>query len=265
MPSPEQNLSTPPPKRRARLPLWAFLLAVLFVCTALYSIPQIVHRNHRFPRSSGLPEYRYSQTLADSTRYWINDGSGISFQGLPHAPVREMDLKGEGYFIIAKTDTPFLLHSPTMDVKANGATVDVNDFPTDKLIEASVFQGAADITLHTKPEKKFQLLSGDKLVIHTDDSSINFEKVHYDPADSLYFESAWTRYRVAACNINFEELRPRLERAFGIKFNISGIDTITQRFSFIVQQNLPHTLEVLQAVDVPFRYAIKEKEVVIRP
>ena len=103
------SLPTPGPsgRRRIRIPLWAFLAAIVVISAALYFIPHLLHRRYPYLslRDPGFapPKIRYMQTLPDGTQIWLNDSSELSYKGDFKAPDRrDLDIEGEAYLIVSK-------------------------------------------------------------------------------------------------------------------------------------------------------------------
>lgn len=272
-PSPSPN---PTPRRKVRIPVWLFLAVIAVLSAALYTIPHFRrHNNPELTIRDGRnlpPQSRLMQTLADGTKFWINDSSDISYQTDFKTPIRELWLKGEGYFIVPKEARPFIVHTPILDVTVNGATFDVNVYEGDRIAEASIFNDSASVTFRSNPSKKEALQSGDKLIVQAGETSggplqpvTRLDKVHYRPEDSLFIEAAWIKYRLAGYNTNLEELTPRFRRLYGMKLIISDDQLKKQRFTVVLPDfNFELTLQMLQLVQ-PFHYTIVEQEVYIRP
>ncbi|MBS1662311.1 MAG: FecR family protein [Bacteroidetes bacterium] len=204
---------------------------MLLISAALYLIPHLIpHKPKDFSVRLGRDFSHRSRpfaTLIDGTKYTLNSNTELSHEGDTTAPVHELNLDGEGYFIVPKTPQPLLIHAPVLDVRTPGATLNINAYKGDKLIETSVFEGSAEVTLHTNPEQKLQLLAG--------------------------------------YNTTLEELVPRLEREFDVKIFIPDDKLKTRRFTCVVEElDLPLTLTLLKQVQ-DFHFAINNKEVYIKP
>jgi len=269
---------TPGPsgRRRIRIPLWAFLVSILVISAALYFIPHLLHRHPNVSLRDGRrqhPQSRYMQTLPDGTQICLNDSSELSYQGNFKAPDRrDLNIEGEAYLIVSKDPRPFTIHTRFFDVKTNGGTLDIDAYKDDTINETNVFGDTATITLLRDPSKKFGLRSGQKLIVQSGSEGsgrsqpvVTLDSLHYLPQDSLYTESAWVKYRLAVNNTTLEELAPRLQRIYHIKFSITGDQLKNQRFSLVIPTNdIYFTLTLLQAIQ-PFRYTIDRREVHIQP
>lgn len=265
---------TPGPsgRRRIRIPLWAFLVAIVVISAALYFIPHLLHRNHSYGRFVP-PQLRPMQTLPDGTQIWLNDSSQLTYESDFKAPDRrELDIDGEAYLVVSKDPRPFIIHTRFMNVKTNGAALDINTYQDDTINETNVFGDTATITLVGDPSKKFGLGPGQKLIVRSGSGGngqsqpvVRLDSVHYLPQDRLYTELAWVKFRLAVNNITLEELAPRLQRMYHVKFSITGDQLKNTRFSMVIPTNdIRSTLTILQAIQ-PFHYTFGEREVHIEP
>ena len=213
------------------------------------------------------------QTLPDGTQIWLNDSSELSYKGDFKAPDRrELNIEGEAYLVVSKDPRPFIIHTRFFDVKTNAAVLDINTYKDDTINETTVFGDTATITLVQDPSKKFGLGPGQKLIVQSGSEGngqsqpvVRLDSVHYLPQDRLYTELAWIQYRIAIYNTSFEELVPRFQRLYHMKFTITGDQLKNTRFSMVIPTNdIRSTLSILQAIQ-PFNYTIDGRGVHIQP
>lgn len=71
----------------------------------------------------------YHLVLSDGTKVWLNADSKIKYPVSFGQDKREVSLRGEGYFEVAKDSTrPFIVSTDKMDVRVLGTTFDVNTY-----------------------------------------------------------------------------------------------------------------------------------------
>ena len=71
----------------------------------------------------------YHLVLSDGTKVWLNADSKIKYPVSFGQDKREVSLRGEGYFEVAKDSArPFIMSTDKMDVKVLGTTFDVNTY-----------------------------------------------------------------------------------------------------------------------------------------
>lgn len=89
--------------------------------------------------------------LPDGTKVKLNGGSVLRLVGGYGDKLREMDLKGEGYFEV-KCDSSclFIVHTSAMDVKEAGTAFNVRAYPEECADVAAAIRGRVNVTLKNK-------------------------------------------------------------------------------------------------------------------
>lgn len=89
--------------------------------------------------------------LPDGTKVKLNGGSVLRLVGGYGNKLREMDLKGEGYFEV-KCDSAcsFIVHTSAMDVKDAGTAFTVRAYPEECADVAAAIRGRVSVTLKSK-------------------------------------------------------------------------------------------------------------------
>lgn len=89
--------------------------------------------------------------LPDGTKVRLNSGSTLRLSGGYGSKLREMELKGEGYFEV-KGDSmhAFVVHTSAMDIRNPGAAFSVRSYPHEKADMAAAIKGKVNITLKDK-------------------------------------------------------------------------------------------------------------------
>ncbi len=75
----------------------------------------------------------YAIVLADGTRIKLNSESELRYPTVFSDTKREVSLKGEAYFEVAKSDRPFIVRTYGAQVRVYGTRFDVNSYETEKL------------------------------------------------------------------------------------------------------------------------------------
>lgn len=86
--------------------------------------------------------------LPDGTKVKLNTGSVLRLAGGYGDKVREMDLKGEGYFEVKRDPAhAFVVHTSAMDIRDTGTAFNVRSYPGEGADVASAIGGRVNITL----------------------------------------------------------------------------------------------------------------------
>lgn len=117
--------------------------------------------------SSGM--YGIKQVvLNDSTIITLAPNSILTYPQKYRGRLREVALKGKGYFrVTKKPDQPFLVHTGSIDVQVLGTSFVVNDQPQDSIAGVSVLTGRVNVS-HGQQS----------LAILTPNKAVSFNKVN---------------------------------------------------------------------------------------
>ncbi|WP_443946771.1 FecR family protein [Pedobacter sp. AW1-32] len=85
---------------------------------------------------------QYKITLSDGTSVLLNAGSTLSFPIGFHGNTREVSLKGEAYFEVAKNPSkPFIVHTKTFSTTVLGTKFDLSTYTDDHVARAILLEG----------------------------------------------------------------------------------------------------------------------------
>lgn len=110
-------------------------------------------KNHKNARTEDINtlvtprggEYRI--TLPDGSKVWLNATSSIKFPGVFKGNIREVELKGEAYFEIAKNSAmPFRVRSNGAQIEVIGTHFNVKAYGNEKRMKTTLVEGSIKIT-----------------------------------------------------------------------------------------------------------------------
>jgi ferric-dicitrate binding protein FerR (iron transport regulator) len=269
--------------RRIRMAVAASLIGVCAL-VYLYTLHRHSGTTDAYNTVSTRPGSRSKIQLPDGTVVWLNADSRLAYNVSGPGPSREVQLTGEAYFDVAKDkDHPFLIHTPTIDIRVLGTTFDVRSYGNEHNTEASLFQGSVEVMLHNNPDKKIVLQPNEKLIVHNDEMTISgikvrpatddtpdeplmtVGKVHFQQKDSSYMETLWMKNQLAFDNRTLEEVALQIERWYGIRVTVTDPQMLSTRYSGVFEdENLQQVMEALRLTG-NFKYTIRKKEVIITP
>jgi transmembrane sensor len=269
--------------RRIRMAVAASLIGACALIY-LYTLHRHAGTGDGYNTVSTRPGSRSKIQLPDGTVVWLNADSRLAYNVSGPGPNREVQLTGEAYFDVAKDkDHPFLIHTPTIDIRVLGTTFDVRSYGNERNTEASLFQGSVEVMLHNNPDKKIILQPNEKLIVHndelmvsgikvqpaTDDSPdeplMTVGKVHFQQKDSSYMETLWMNNQLAFDNRTLEEVALQIERWYGVQVTVTDPQMLSTRYSGVFEdETLQQVMEALRLTG-NFKYTIRKKEVIITP
>lgn len=226
---------------------------------------------------------RTNIVLPDGTKVFLNGGSKLVYPGnIALADTREVSLVGEAYFEVRHdAQHPFVIHTPTIDIKDIGTSFNVKSYPGDAKTEATLIEGAIEVFLRKGMGKSILLHPMEKVTffnvpfekqlkktVHKEEPGADLYKVSHiavDPTYNIYPETAWLENKIVFRNQTIEELAGELERRYDVKITISDEQIGQYRVTGIFEdETIQQALNELKLI-VPFNYKIKNNEVFISP
>ncbi len=222
--------------------------------------------------------------LPDSSYITVNAGTTVRYNtdfGKAH---RDVWLDGEAYFVVKKSEKPFIVHSGTVQIKAVGTEFNVRAYSSEDQVETTLVSGKVLVKdtggLSNLPEE-VALLPNQKLIVAKGGVSTDDEQAlaasaagtksqvtkparniikqdHIDPAPNVSWkDEEWVIYRES-----LGDLSVKLER----RYNVSIIFVDDHLRSFRYNGTLPdapleQVLRMMSMVS-PIRYTVTGKTVV---
>ena len=89
----------------------------------------------------------YHLILSDSTKVWLNADSKLYYPVHFGKNKREVSLKGEAYFEVAKDSTrPFIVSTEAIDIKVLGTCFNVNSYQDDGRVYTALVEGQVEVS-----------------------------------------------------------------------------------------------------------------------
>ena len=111
----------------------------------------------------------YSLTLSDGTKVWLNAMSELRYPVAFSGDLREVELRGEAYFEVAKNaQIPFVVTtSAGIDVKVLGTKFNVASYENDEQVTTTLAEGSVEVgdekgSVRLKPEEQALFCKGDR-------------------------------------------------------------------------------------------------------
>lgn len=240
-------------------------------------------------RSPGTPTARLSEVstkngsrskvlLPDGSQVWLNAGSRLTYANdLTSAPTREVTLSGEAFFEVVHDDAhPFIIHTRTLDIRDIGTRFNVKSYPDDPTTEATLIQGAIEISFRKTPGEKIILKPNQKIVLFNNEPSAvsvnnsrkaanvanpaddiyKISRITPDPRENMITDTAWMANKLIFRSEDFASLALQLERWYNVKIRFHS-DVVEQvKFTGVLEnETITQALEALQITGA-FKYKI---------
>ncbi len=236
----EQNRLTVAPggaieKHRATRSLWnarywyAAAAVLAGVVAMAYSVYQFVY----FPANYIVLENKKGKKseayLPDGTKVWLNASSKlicpVSFE---NRETREVTLEGEAFFDVTEDKSkPFIVQTSRLQVRVLGTAFNVKSYAGEDITETTLVRGKVMIALNNAASKKDTVMMKEHEQVTYSNAShaISLEKVKTDPVTS------WTQGKLVFENQSFADIKPELERWYGVEIEAGDLEDNGCRFS----------------------------------
>ena len=216
--------------------------------------------------------------LPDGSQVWLNADSRIVYNENFRGSVREVELSGEAYFDVVRDESrPFIIHTPTIDVKVLGTAFNVRSYADEMNTETSLIRGSVEITLlKSADQRKIILKPNDKLIVRNEEAVtrpaqqqqvkapvMTLDKISYQQTDKNAVETLWVMNKLAFDDEPLAAIARKLERWYDVRVIIA--DEALKKESYTATFEDKTLKEVMDALRTGggFDYSINKKEVFI--
>ncbi|WP_207423320.1 FecR family protein [Desertivirga brevis] len=209
--------------------------------------------------------------LADGTLVLLNGGSRLNISRNFNRNGREVQLEGEAFFNVAhNTRRPFIVFTPTANIKVLGTVFNVRAYPELPRMETSLLKGSVEVSFNDNSGRKILLVPDRKLVlpiIEEDESivsnEIKLKALAHHSGDRSVIETDWTRNRLTFYDEPLPEVISKLNSWYGVKIELENEEYQNSHYSATFEkENLNEALKALQE-SYPFKYKRKENGEII--
>ncbi|CAL1519678.1 FecR domain-containing protein [Chitinophaga sp. MM2321] len=212
--------------------------------------------------------------LADGTSVWLNADSELKYPSRFKGDKREVYLKGEAFFDVAKdASRPFIVHTATMNINVLGTSFNVKAYPNDSVSEATLISGEVEVEMKNRSDKKIRLKPAEKLVLPNGKDSLQGYQAlavpiistptYFSKEDSAIIETAWIDNKLIFHDESFTSLATRLERWYNVSICFENTTIQQLRFTGIFKnETVKQALEALQLTE-QFNYRMVDDTTII--
>lgn len=239
---------------------WGNLAKTATLAAVMAGLTFLLSR-HKSPENNILSEaltpYQATRTwhLPDGSIVQTNAGTILLYPKQFAKDSRTVYLVGEADFKVAKNPKkPFSVHAGGMTVRALGTEFNVNAYPQNNNLCASLIRGKVQVN-YNQDQYRHLLMPGQELV---------FDRLHgrsFVRAADLETVTAWQKGGLVFHNMQMPEILVALQRRYGIRFQYDGSLFGTDRYNFEFKQQaaLPRVLDIIAQVSGGFRYHFSDE------
>jgi ferric-dicitrate binding protein FerR (iron transport regulator) len=183
-------------------------------------------------------------TLPDQTQVHLNSESSLTYPSRFSADKREVTLKGEAYFMVAKDEKKkFIVTTPHQShIEVLGTHFNVDAYEDEPVTSATLTEGSIRFNYtHQGAEKKVTLVSGQKVVYDTVTNQVRLVETSGES------ETAWKDGRIVFYKTPMAEALRMLEKRYNVKFIVSNKRIMNDSFTgTFTHQRLERILELFK-------------------
>lgn len=192
--------------------------------------------------------------LPDGSRVQTNSGTLLLYPESFEGDTRTVYLVGEANFKVQKNpDKPFIVKSTTVSVTALGTEFNVNAYPENSEIVASLLEGKVRVDCGEE-DKSYILHPGQQVIYQKHAQKSEVSDVDIEDV------AAWQKGICVFRGNTIEEILAVLERRFNVIFqcNVSSFSKDKYNFRFYQNSNINEVLDIMKEVIGGFDYKIEK-------
>lgn len=194
--------------------------------------------------------------LSDGTNVILNSGTVLSYPTAFTSKYREVSVRGEAYFDVAKdVDHPFIVNAENINVRVLGTKFNVKAYEEENSIDVTLEEGRVEVGLTNFPDS-YKIEPGQRICFDKSKSMFTQSKINTKHLTS------WKDGEFYFDKNSFEEIARQLERRFNVNIEIvsDNLKHIVYSGDFIRNENLEQILTVMTA-DRRSKYIIDGNQV----
>ena len=197
-------------------------------------------------------------SLADSTKVWLNSGSELQFPVRFTGDMREVKLRGEAFFEVAKNEKqPFRVNAKELDIDVTGTSFNVVSYDDDIQSEVTLIEGKISLSAEKGQVKKElgAMHPGQRAVFKKKTQEVYTKEVEVDKYIS------WRNGSLIFRDDPMEDVIRRLSRWFNVEIVVNDPEIKSYIYTATFRnENLEQVLKLLK-MSAPIDYRILESKV----
>ena len=247
--------------RKQSVPLWKWIgsaAAAVIALFLLYNIPVFTTKNIQPEIALNTIKVPAGQrgevTLSDGTHIWLNARSEFSYPASFNGNTREVRLKGEAFFDVAKDrNKKFIVNTGRCEVEVLGTQFNVEAYADDKTITATLVEGSIAMAYENKKSNwtEQEIQPGQEIVY-----TAAQQQIKIDQADVEVITS-WKDGKLIFRDTPFKEVLKMLSKRFDVDFVVKNPKCFEASFTGVLEkQRLGRILEYISvSSNIKFKYA----------
>lgn len=205
---------------------------------------------------------KLSIVLPDGTEIKLNSGSRIQYPSNFTGSYREVVLEGEAFFdVVHHPEMPFKVRVGDVTVEVLGTSFNVEAYPENAEVRIALVTGKVKVNTLRDTVINQEFFLNPSEMIGIDKKNFSHRIQQFDPQQIVGWKDGYLFFK----KVDFEETIVKLERWYGVKFDITSSAKIDPDWRFngkFQNKSLEYILRTFSYPDL-FKYRIQEQKIVI--
>jgi ferric-dicitrate binding protein FerR (iron transport regulator) len=208
---------------------------------------------------------QYQITLPDGSRVWVNSESKLKYPSKFAPDERRVEIEGEAYFEVEKSDIPFIVFAGNMaEIRVLGTNFNISAYGDETSVKTSLAKGSVKVV----PANNAGNLSAMEAAILKpgEQSELTPEGTQVITKINPAIIGAWTQGRFAFYEDNLESILNRLCKWYDLNMEFKDQDLKKLHFTGNLPRydNLDVILEMLMTVCRQVDFEIQNKTMIVK-
>lgn len=259
-PQPEISLPARMAQARPARSLWRYAAVILILITAGVGTFYFADKAINQVESSEIRQVANAENiirrvaLPDGSILWLYPNSAVEFPNMFHADRRNLTLRGEAFFVVARDESrPFTINTAGVVTTVLGTSFSIKAYDHEPSIEVQVMTGKVSVGLSDNVTQPVLLTSHEKATYLKGNSTVEKK----DEAEVVETQLAiWEPVDMKFDNASVGSVLQALNEKFKVRIHVTKTNILNCliRADFN-EQNLPDILEMLsKSINATYKY-----------
>lgn len=181
--------------------------------------------------------------LPDGSRVWVNSGSAISYDQSFGLENRDLQLKGEAFFDVMKSDkVPLVVHSAELSMRVTGTKFNVNAYPKENHISIVLEEGSVELFRKDNSAFLYRMNPGELAFFDLSSRKLAVSTIN------THRHTSWKEGIIHLYDQTLTEVAGRLTTRYNQEFEISD-EVKNYHYTFTIKnESLPEIIGLIEKI-----------------
>lgn len=195
-------------------------------------------------------------SLPDGSLVWLNSGSRISCPAAFSQGVRRVELKGEAYFEVVKSDAPMIVSTGHIQVRVYGTKFNLKAYADERIVTTTLVEGKVSVMIEGSRDEH-SLDPG-----YTAFYSITDEQLKVSKVDDIDTFTGWKDGKLLFSNESFASILQKMERWYNVDIRLEDPSLGKYvLYATFIDENIEQVLDIFsKSIPIKVSYLKRVKQ-----